>query len=183
VTFDAAATAYFAFIRSENAPRHVENKISMMRRFLGSDRVDKLPQPADPGPSARRFKTDYPPFFRGTYIDEITPTLLQEFMDQLGVSVKTKRHYREFFHHFFQHCIKFGHYRPENIHCPNPVAALPSYLSKNRRIVFLSAADVETQLAALEAHPSFQMGAALMIYAGLRRSEALWLTKDAISPT
>jgi integrase len=160
----------------------VENKISMLRRFIGSERVEKLPQPADPGPPARRFKTDYPPFFKGAFMDEITPTLLQQFMDGLEVSQKTKRHYREFFHHFFQHCIKFGHYRPENFHCPNPMAALPSYLSKNRRIVFLGEEDVEKQLAVLSVHPSFHMAAALMIYAGLRRSEALWLTSDAIAP-
>ena len=149
VPFDEAITAYLAFIRTENAPRHMENKISMLRRFIGSERVEKLPQPADSGPAARRFKSDYPPFFKGTFMDEITPTLLQQFMDGLEVSLKTKRHYREFFHHFFQHCIKFGHYRPENFHCPNPIAALPSYLSKNRRIVFLSEEDVEKQLAVL----------------------------------
>ena len=180
--FDEAITAYLNFIRTENAPRHVENKISMLRRFIGSERVENLPQPADPGPPARRFKTDYPPFFKGNFMDEITPTLLQQFMDGLDVSLKTKRHYREIFHHFFQHCIKFGHYRPENFHCPNPMAALPSYLSKNRRIVFLSEEDVEKQLAALAPHPAFRMAAALMIYAGLRRSEALWLTSDAIAP-
>ncbi|MFZ4778331.1 MAG: hypothetical protein ACOYM3_23420, partial [Terrimicrobiaceae bacterium] len=110
VPFDEAITAYLAFIRTENAPRHVENKISMLRRFLGSNRVESLPRPVDPGPPARRFKTVYPAFFKGTFMDEITPTLLQQFMDGLEVSQKTKRHYREFFHHFFQHCIKFGHY-------------------------------------------------------------------------
>jgi integrase len=173
--------AYLSFIATENAPRHVENKISMLRRFIGTDRADNIPRPVASDKPRRRFKKAYPVFFKGTFVDEITPTLLQEFMDGLKVGMKTKRHYREFFHHFFEHSIKFGHYRPDNIHCPNPMAALPSFLSKNRRIVFLSHDDVDKQLAVLTPHPAFHMAAALMIYAGLRRAETLWLTRDSFS--
>ena len=182
VVLDEALAAYLNFVRSENAPRHVENKISMLRRFIGTQRAEKFAQAENSKLRVRRLSTPCPPFFTGIHLDEITPALLQEFVEQLGVSTKTKRHYREFFHHFFQFCINFGLYRPENFHCPNPTAALPSFLSKNRRIVFLSDAEVDAQLAALESHPAFRIAAALMIYAGLRRSEALWLTRDALAP-
>jgi hypothetical protein len=59
-------------------------------------------------------------------------------MEGMAVGQKTKRHYREFFHHFFEFCLKFGIFSSSNWHCPNPVAALPSYLSRNRRIIFLT---------------------------------------------
>ena len=182
VPLDDALRGYFDFIRTDNAARHVENKLSMLRRFLGGIRAEEFVHNDDSAARARRLKNAVIPFFTGTFLDEITPPLLQDFFTQLDVSRKTKRHYREFFHHFFEHCIKFGLYRPANFHCPNPTAALPSYLDRNRRIVFLTQGEIDAQLAALESRPAFRLAAALMIYAGLRRSEALWLTRDAIAP-
>jgi len=54
-------------------------------------------------------------------------------------------------------------FQPENFHCPNPVAALPSYLSRNRRIVFLDEAQVNEELRLLEPYPAIRMAAAIMI--------------------
>lgn len=181
VRIEEALTSYLASIRGENAPRHVENKLSMLRRFLGTARVERFVQSEDPKSRARRLECPTPGFFAGEFLDEITPSLLQEFFLKLDVSTKTKRHYREFLHHFFKYCINFELYRPSNFHCPNPLSALPSYLEKNRIIVYLTPEDVEAQLAILEPHPELHIAAAVMIYAGLRRSEALWLTQDAIS--
>jgi len=92
------------------------------------------------------------------------------------------RHYRETFHHFFEFCIKFDLYQPTNWHRPNPISALPSYVTRNKRIVFLTQEQVDEQLAALASDPPMQMAATIMIHAGLRRAETLWLTKDAIAP-
>jgi integrase len=90
-------------------------------------------------------------------------------------------HYREFFHHFFEFCIKTSLYHPENWHCPNPVAALPTYLTKNGSITYLTENDVEAQLKVLTPYPSMFVAVAIMIYAGLRRSEVLWLNRDALA--
>jgi site-specific recombinase XerD len=103
------------------------------------------------------------------------------FIDSLPVAIKTKRHYREVFHHFFKFCLKFGLYQPSNWYCPNPVAALPSYVLRNRKITFLTQEQVDEQIVALEDDPSVQMAAGIMIYAGLRRAETLWLTRDSIA--
>lgn len=54
-------------------------------------------------------------------------------------------------------------------------------MCRNRRIVFLTAEQVEEQLRTLEPHPNLRIAAAIMIYAGLRRAEALWLPREAIS--
>ena len=178
---DDALTAYLGFIRSENAARHVENKLSMLRRFLGVERTEQFSRDDSPNLRQRRLKNGHKPFFEGEFLDEVTPTLLQGFFDQLEVSKKTKRHYREFFHHFFEYCIKCGLYRPQNQHYPNPMVALPSYVSRNRRILFLSAEEVDAQLETLKPCPAFYVAAALMIYAGLRRAEMLWLNRTAIA--
>lgn len=135
---DNALKAYLDFIRIENSPHHVAGKLSMMRRFFGTKRIDALaglpnPRRNGQGPGEIHF-----PFFRGDSIRELTASLVQSFMAQLDVSKKTKRHYREFFHHFFEFCMKFEFYRPTNWHNPNPISALPSYVSRNRRIVFLT---------------------------------------------
>jgi integrase len=148
----------------------------MMRRFFGSERIDAMA-----GKPARNGDAGVPAFFAGGFIDEITPALIQGFMDQMDVSKKTKRHYREFFHHFFEFCMKFDFYQPTNWHRPNPIAALPSYVSRNRRIVFLTHQQVQEQLRVLQDFPKLQIAVAIMIYAGLRRAETLWLTRDAIS--
>jgi integrase len=80
-----------------------------------------------------------------------------------------------------EYCLKYGIYQPTNWHCPNPVAALPSYVSRNRHIVFLTSEQVERQLESLADFKELRMAVAIMIYAGLRRAELLWLTQDSIS--
>lgn len=181
---DEAITTYLRFIASENAALHVANKVSMLRRFVGANRVEKAGGPAKT--KRRRLENgkvllDPPAFFTGTFLDEITPAVVQEFLEGLGVGRKTMRHYREMFHHFFEVCLKFDLYHPTNWHRPNPMSALPGYASRNRRIVFLSQPQIEEQVAVLADDRGIQMAATLMIYAGLRRAETLWLTRDSIA--
>lgn len=177
---ETAIKAYLDFIRIENASHHVAGKLSMMRRFFGSEWINALTLHRRLDKPQRRFGEVHAPFFKGSFVDEITPAIVQGFMDHLDVSKKTKRHYREFFHHFFEFCMKFDFYQPTNWHNPNPIAALPSYVSRNRRIVFLTHEQVEEQLRVLEGFPKLQMAVAIMIHAGLRRAETMWLTPEAI---
>jgi len=172
---------YLQHCLEENSAHHVQGKVSMLRRYLGTKRAAKLiPKEAQ---STREYQrpADHPSFFKGTYLDEISSSQLKKFMDYLGVASATKRKYREMFHHFFEYCIKYGLYEPSNFHCPNPVAALPSYLSRNQRIEFLNEEQVEEQLEALRPYPRLYLATAILIYAGLRRGEMIWLTKDSIS--
>jgi hypothetical protein len=153
-TMDEAVAAYLRFIESENAPLYVANKVSIFRRFIGAERLEKAGGPVKT--KRRRLDSgevvpDPPPFFTGTYLDEITPVLVQNFLEGLGVGKKTMRHYRETFHHFFENCLKFDLYVPTNWHRANPIAALPSYVGKNKRIVFLSGPEVDDQTAKLAA--------------------------------
>ncbi len=181
-SLDEALKAYVDFIRIENAAHHVANKFSILRRFFGSARIARAGGQLKATPRNANATPQQQPFFVGGKVHEIGPALVQRFIEQLSVSTKTKRHYREVFHHFFEFCLKFGFYQPVNSHCPNPVGALPSYVSRNRRIVFLAAEQIEEQLRVLEPHPNLRIAAALMIYAGLRRAETLWLRREALSP-
>jgi hypothetical protein len=69
-----------------------------------------------------------PPYFTGERLDEIGPTLLQGFVEQLTPATKTKRHYREVFDDFFEFCKTFDLYQSTYWNCPNPVSALPGYV-------------------------------------------------------
>ncbi len=70
---------------------------------------------------------------------------------------------------------------PTNFRYPNPMAALPSYVSKNEVIRFLSAKEKEALYSLLTPYPSLHAAARLMIEGGLRRSEALWLPRQALA--
>jgi integrase len=184
-TVNEAVAAYLKFISAENAAPHVANKVSILRRFLGAARVESLGGPAKT--KRKRLKggkthvPDPRPFFTGQHMHELTPAVLQNFIEEAGLGRVSMRHYRTFFHHFFAVCLKLDLYHPTNWHRPNPAAALPGYASRNRRIVYLTETQVQEQLNALSEHPALRIAAAIMIYAGVRRSEALWLARDAIS--
>jgi hypothetical protein len=181
VALDEAVKVYLNYIQTDNAPHHAANKVSMLRRFLGRPRVEKLMGSESPLGSSVQKSIAPKPFFTGQFLDELSAPLVQQFIEGLPVAQKTKRHYREFFHHFFEACLKFELYQPTNWHRPNPISALPGYVTRNRRIIFLGRKDVDVQLEVLRGHPEFRIAAALMIHAGLRRSETIWLKRDAIS--
>ena len=184
VTIEDAVSCYIQYITDQNAPATRANKISMIRRFIGNKRAEAIVGPSE---STKRFGAHRPKrgsttdvAFQGTYLDEISASVVQQFIDRLGLSTKTKRHYREFFHQFFEVCLRFDLYLPTSHHRPNPIAALPNYTTKNRRIIYLKSAQIEQQHNALVEYPAIQIAVDIMIHAGLRRSEVLWLERDSI---
>ncbi|MEI6562019.1 MAG: tyrosine-type recombinase/integrase [Verrucomicrobiota bacterium] len=98
-----------------------------------------------------------------------------------AASRKTKKHYREAFHALFEFAMKYTFFIPINFRYPNPMSALPTYHEKNRRIIFLTNAEVDHLLELLKPFPSVRVAVALMIFGGLRRAEALWLQIKDIS--
>jgi hypothetical protein len=126
-TVDDAVKTYLRYISVDNAPPHVANKISMLRRFIGDNRVEKAGGPARPKLKKGKKPKVAEPFFKGEFLDEITPVVIQEFIEGLGLSRVSMRHYREFFSHFFTVCLKLSLYHPTNWHTPNPASSLPSY--------------------------------------------------------
>src|SRR4030095_6916126 len=77
--------------------------------------------------------------------------------------------------------MRFELYQPTSLHRPNPIAALPSYNERNRRIIYLDGEKIDKQLAALTEYPAIQMAVAIMIHGGLRRSEVLWRDRNSIA--
>lgn len=181
-SIDDAVRFYLEFCQQQNVERQVANKISVFRAFLGMERMQGI-APYKKNPRSTKTDSGAPPSpFIGTYVDEITALAVQKFLDALPLAPKTKRHYREVFHHFIDVCLRFEMLRATNVYSPNPIAAIVSYARRNRVIRFLRDTDIANQLDVLRLAPELHLAVAIMIYAGLRRSETLWLTLDAIAP-
>ncbi len=164
---------YWGIIREENVAAHRSNKLSILRHFFGWQIVLEVT-----GVECRSKPEAY---FRGEFVEEISAACVRDFIGSRGLEPKTKRHYRELFHNLFEVALADGLIHATNIHSPNPMAALPSYAVRYRKpIVFLDPAQVQTQFDLLAGSPSMQAGVALMIHAGLRRAETLWLKRECI---
>ena len=149
----------------------------MLRAFFGSALIEEV---------TGRVPLQGEGCFTGTFLDEVTSACVREFIDKRRhrgeCSPKTKHHYKELFHHFFDVALSNGLLPVTNLYKPNPMAALPTYSSarKKKAIIFLKDKLIEEQCTLLKEHPSILAAVMIMIHAGLRRAEALWLTVDSI---
>jgi len=177
VPISQALSTYYLHIKESNHPRWVSAKLKALSALFSTKLVASAT-----GVDFGRCENEKGAF-RGQYLEEVPSTLLQTIIasrkgrdGKTPATEKTKRHYREVFHDFFEFCLSNSHMEVINFHTPNPVAALPSYLKGDRRIEFLDEAQIEQQYAALKGMPTLEAAARIMIELGLRRSEALWLT-------
>ena len=168
----SALRSYYTHINADNDSHHIASKLSILRAFFGSSVVEEAT-----GKSCRNIT---PAYYLSKTLDDLTPVLLQEFVGSRKISDKSKKHYRELFHHFIEKMIDLALFVPSNSLRPNPAAALPSYQPKNDVIIYLKDDDIARQLAALSSHPIIQLAVEIMIYAGLRREEVLGLRTEDI---
>lgn len=117
-----------------------------------------------------------------SYLEDITTTDISNFIGahvrSSGLVPKTANRYREILHTFFSWAI-----REQGVKMPcyeNPVSKVSKYKEHAPKIRFLTLAQVDEQLHALEPYPQLQVMVAVLIYAGLRREELLWLTLDDV---
>lgn len=181
-SIDDALRFYLKFCAQQNVGRQVENKISVFRAWIGVERIQRIaPYKKKPRCLHREHGASVAGF-KGTYLDEITALGTQAFLDSLRLSPKTKRHYREVLQHFIDVCLRFDLMHATNVYCPNPIGAVVSYARRNRVIQRMNNLEIAQQLDVLRENPELQLAVTIMIFAGLRRAEALWLTVDSISP-
>lgn len=192
---------YLAHIEVENSEHHVKNKTGYLKKFFGSALMDaaikdaalKNPKKGSGKDSKKRSgmrskrATKRAPkvskgVFKGETLADVQVGDVRGMIDGLPLGKKTKRHYRNAFHAFFEFAMKCGHYAPTNFRYPNPMSALPSYYEKNKQIIYLTQQEIDNVLEILKPSPPVRIAAAVMIYGGLRRAETLWLTKKDLAP-
>ena len=116
------------------------------------------------------------------YLEDITTADLSVFISShtraRGLAPKTANRYREVIVRLFNWAMQ-----QRGVQMPggkNPAAAVERYKEPAPEIRYLTLAQIDEQLAALAHYPQLQTMVAVLIYAGLRRAELLWLTRDDV---
>ena len=119
---------------------------------------------------------------RATHLENVTPSKIEDLVSRRirddGISAKTANRCREVFRSMFAYAAKKWNFVSADHRYPNPAAAVERRKEPARTIRFLNLDDIDKQLAVLAKSPTLHAMVATLIYAGLRRSEALWLTRD-----
>ena len=71
ITIENALRKYLAFISSENAQRTVDNKLSILRKFMGSSFMEGLT-----GTATQKGSPHHEGEFSGKYVSDLTPALV-----------------------------------------------------------------------------------------------------------
>ena len=111
------------------------------------------------------------------YLEEITPEQVSVFLAKLvaerGVGSNTVNHFRQNILTLCNWSATEGGVRFPG--AANPVASVKPYRVNKGDVTLLKVRDIHEQLSALAGNILMQTMVAVYIYAGLRRSEALWL--------
>ena len=122
------------------------------------------------------------PFIVATYLEQITTAQISEFIlervSRHGLQPKTANRYRELMQRLLNWAVQERGVRmPGGI---NPATKVKRYAERAPQIRFLNKEQIKAQLQAVEKYPMLRAMVAMLIYAGLRREEALWLTQDDV---
>lgn len=154
---------YLGFMRLRRTIASVRSNASYLRRSFGFEKY--------PGPH-----------IEAQFLEDVTTGTVSRFLDTIvrirRYSPKTGNRIREVLHRFFNWCM---HQRdvvmPYN---RNPVTDAERFREGRPTKRFLMLPEIRTQLNVMQALPDLQAMVATMIYAGLRRSELLWLCRNDV---
>lgn len=182
-------TRYVEHIRTTKTAKSAQTDIYYLRQVFGpicpalqinsrKTSVRAMKRPPKPGQD-RRYKMST---IDVSYVEDITTADIANFIGahvrSRGLAPKTANRYREILHTFFSWAIREqGVKMPRN---ENPVSKVSKYKEHAPKIRFLTLAQVDEQLHALEPYPQLRVMVAVLIYAGLRREELLWLTLNDV---
>ena len=116
------------------------------------------------------------------YLEELTTAQVAAFIDfkvrDQGLKPKTANHYRSIIRRVINWAMETQGVRmPGNI---NPAAKVKPYKEAAPEIRYLKLPQIDDQLHHLRFKPQLQTMVSVLIYAGVRREELLWLTVEDI---
>lgn len=185
-------TAYVSHIRLVKRAKSAQTDVYYLRDAFGpvcdavkvtsrkvSEKAKK--RPPKPGQDRRRKSA----VIEANFFEHITTADITEFvrsrMQSRGLAAKTANRYREILTRLFNWAMTQHHVRMPND--KNPAAAVERYREPDPVISFLTLEQIDEQLEALADDVKMQAAVAVLIFAGLRREELLWLTWDDIEWT
>jgi integrase len=182
--------------RTIKTPKSAQTDIYYLREAFGpicpalEDTRRRLSGAAPRPPRGRHAPPDAPADRRlrrrrieAACFEQIATAEIASFVDDLvrtrGIAPKTANRYREILCRLFNWAMKQGAVKMPSDR--NPAQAVTRYKERASQIRFLTLAQIGEQLGALEPSPQLQAMVAVYIYAGLRREEAVWLTRDDVN--
>ena len=181
--------AFCEYLETARSRKAFKNDISYLRTFFGPACEALKPRSTlnHRHEARRRIKvSDKLPrrHVRVATLEDLTPGLIEQHITRRirldGIAPKTANRLREVLHVMFNYAIRQHGFRALDRRFPNPVDAVPPRKQDEHQIRFLSLAEIDQQLRVLADHPVLQTMVAVLIYAGLRREEAIWLTHDDV---
>lgn len=178
-----------AFCRHLQATRtfkSFKNDFSRLRTFFGPVCESlQLGSPGQKGNPGQKLKDKYAGLHvKAGFLEDICPEAINHFISERielnSWSPKSANLLRQILHKLFSYAIKHHGFRSRDRRYPNPVAYVERYREPATEISFLSIRQIDEQLKILKPYPVIHTLCATYIYAGLRREEALWLTKDDV---
>ena len=178
---------YCRFLSTERTAKSYANDLSVLRIAFGSITPALEPGscrnkrfgPVRKGNPQRRVKATC---IRATHLEDVTAAKIEDFISRRirddGISAKTANRCRGVLRSMFVYATKKWNFVSPDHRYPNPAGAVERRKEPARTIRFLTLEDIEKQLAVLDEHPMLHAMVATLVYAGLRRSEVLWLTRD-----
>jgi len=165
-----------------------KNDLSRLRVFFGPI-CDAL-KPGVPGIMRSQGNTDYGidkyagKHVRAELLEDITTAKINRFItariEQDSWSAKTANLMRQTLHKLFNYAIRHHDFRSRDRRYPNPAAGVERQREPAPQIRFLTLDQIQQQLDILEDHPLLLAMVATYIYAGLRREEGIWLTRNDV---
>jgi integrase len=176
-------TAYIDYLHTVKTHRNAQRDIYYLRETFGPIcPALKLKNELISEKGKKSLCRNRPTTIQVNHFEQITTAdIAQHIASQVrskGLAPKTANRFREILTRLFNWAMQqHGIRTPNNV---NPAAKVERYKEKAQEITFLSLAQINKQLEALEGFRQLQTMVAMYIYAGLRREEALWLTTEDV---
>ena len=177
-------SAYVQHVRAAKTKNTAKSELYYLRDIFGPLCPDLEPVYGSKKSTRGKIQSPQGGYLAARSFESITTAQIVTFilnrMKDRGLSPKTCNHYRAILSRLFSWATsQYGIKMPNDV---NPAAKVERYRERARTIRFLTLPQIDEQLAALESDPLIQTMVAIYIYAGLRREEALWLTRNLKMP-
>ena len=180
--------AFCSYLETIRTRKSYKNDVSRLRVFFGP--ICQALTPGVPGAATgKQRQRPLPDKYANAHVkakllEDITAELINRFitarLQQDGWSAKTANNMRQTLHRLFAYATKHHGFCSRDRRHPNPAAAVERQREAAPEIRFLSLEQIDRQLDVVESSAIIRALVATYIYAGLRREEALWLTRKDV---
>lgn len=175
-------SAYIQAMHATKTKNTVKSELYYLRDIFGPVCPELEPE-REPQPSAPAgLDSTTPHRIESRWFENLsTPQIAQFILGRVhsrGLAPKTCNHYRGILSRLFSWAMsQYGIKMPGDV---NPAKKVERFRERAKPIRFLTLSQIDEQLGKLEADPLIRTMVAMYIYAGLRREEALWLTREDV---